>query len=254
MTTPHTHRIDIAGEVVIKTYVDWARDEHLREWSALQLISAAKPHLVPTPIEFVAPTPQPSITMSRLPGEPLGGSLTAEQLRGLQAALTELWSIAPAGLEPVDYAAFVERVRRGNSSWEGSGIIVEAQLAAAEWLVGSAADELIEPVDAIVGHVDPNLANYLWDGSQVRIIDFEDAGQSDLAVELANLVEHIASRATDWTGFLAQFSVDAERFQDARRLYAIFWLTLLRPDGPSGHRNPAGTAELQAERVLGLLS
>jgi thiamine kinase-like enzyme len=91
--------------------------------------------------------------------------------------------------------------------------------------------------------------------SHVRIVDFEDAGQSDLAVELANLVEHIASRdnGNRWTAFLERFPVDPGRLRAARCLFAAFWLTLLRPGGVSADRNPPGTAELQAERVLGLL-
>ncbi|MEV6410501.1 phosphotransferase [Kribbella sp. NPDC051718] len=203
--TIHTHRIDVSGEVVTKTYVDWGRDEHLREWAALQVVHAAKPHLVPAPIRLVMPSSpmlQPSVAMSRLPGQPLGGPLTAEQLSGLQVALGELWSIPPTGVEPIDFAAFIDRTRREIASWNASGIVAEAQLAAVDWMAGSAADELVKPLDPVIGHVDPNLANYLWDGTRLRIIDFEDAGQSDLAVELASLLEHIASRSTDWTDFL----------------------------------------------------
>lgn len=253
----HTHRIDASGEVVTKTYVDWGRDEHLREWTALQVISAAKPHLVPVPIRLdrpESPGSQPSVTMSHLPGEPLGGSLTSEQLHGLQRALAELWSIPPTGVVPINYEAIVDRVRREISSWKGSGIVAEAQLAAIDWLAGPSPDELTKTLDPVIGHGDPNLANYLWDGIQVRIIDFEDAGRSDLTMELATLLEHIASRSTDWTDFLSHFPVNPARLQAARTLWATFWLTLLRPDGPSAHRNPPGTAELQATRLLGLLA
>jgi aminoglycoside phosphotransferase (APT) family kinase protein len=254
----HTHRIDISGDVVTKTYVDWSRNEHLREWTALQVISAAKPHLVPVPIRLARPAlpvrSRPSITMGRLPGSPLTGFLTTGQLEGLQVALVELWSIPPTGVEPIEHAAFVERIRQSISAWNGSGIIAKAHLAAAEWLAGPTADELEKPLDVVIGHGDPNLANYLWDGGHVRIIDFEDAGQSDLACELANLVEHVASRGNEWTAFLERFAVKADRLRAARCLFATFWLTLLRPGGASAHRNPAGTAELQAERVLSLLS
>lgn len=260
-----THRVDIGGEVVTKTYVDWSRDEHLREWTALQVISAARPGLVPDPIRLARPAQlrQPSITMGRLPGTPMTGRLTKGQLEGLQAALAELWSIPPTGLVPIEHAAFVERIRQAISSWSGwgiisswngSGVIAQAHLAAAEWLAGSTADELEKPLKAVIGHGDPNLANYLWDGRQVRIIDFEDAGHSDLAVELANLVEHIASRDNDWTAFLDHFPVDPDRLRAARCLHSMFWLTLLRPGGVAAHRNPPGTGERQAERVLDLLS
>lgn len=248
----HTHRLHLDGDVVTKTYVDWSRNEHVREWTALQAISAARPHLVPVPIEFTPPTPYPSITMSRLQGTPLAGCLSAEELEALHGALTDLWSIPPTAVEPLDLAVFVERIRSSIASWDGGGIIAQAHRAAIEWL--AAPSDLAQPAHAVIGHGDPNLANYLRDGRQVRIIDFEDAGRSDLALELANLVEHIASRATDWTTFLDPFPVDPDRLLSARRLHAIFWLTLLRPGGPAAHRNPPETGELQAERVLKLLS
>ncbi|MGC4944232.1 phosphotransferase family protein [Kribbella sp. DT2] len=191
--------------------------------------------------------------MSRLPGWALGGALSAAQLDGLQVALDALWSVRSGEVEPIDFEGFVARVRRGISSWDGGGLVGEAHRAAGEWLAGTAVDALVEPAHPVIGHGDPNLANYLWDGERVRIIDFEDAGGSDLAVELANLVEHLASRGTDWSAFLGRYPVDAERLADARRLFAAFWLTLIRPGGPSAHRNPPGTAERQAERFLGLL-
>ena len=34
----------------------------------------------------------------------------------------------------------------------------------------------------------------LWDGSRVRLIDFEGFGVGDLAFEVADLAEHISSR------------------------------------------------------------
>ncbi|GAB2606777.1 phosphotransferase [Kribbella endophytica] len=287
-----THQVEIADGVVTKTYVDWSRGEHLREWDVLRAVSAADPDLVPAPIRLHEPGPgsgpgpgsepgpgskqgsgpepgsepgpgsraeptpsrvRPVVVMSRLPGVSMGGCLSAEQLDGLQVALDALWSVSPADVEPIDFSGFVARVRGAISSWEGEGVIGEAHAAAAEWLAGPAADELVEPRDVVIGHGDPNLANYLWDGKRVRIIDFEDAGRSDLAIELANLVEHLASRGTDWSGFLGKYTVDAERLLNARRLFAAFWLTLIGPGGPSANRNPPGTAGLQAERLLGLL-
>jgi len=48
---------------------------------------------------------------------------------------------------------------------------------------------------AVLGQGDGNLANFLWDGGQVRIVDFEDSGPSDRAFELAVLVEHLSAVA-----------------------------------------------------------
>src|SRR4030095_6470747 len=94
----------------------------------------------------------------------------------------------------------------------------------------------------VLGHSDPNLANYLWDGERVRIVDLEDAGHSDLAYELATLVEHRSARDTDWDCFLARFDVHPAHLLASRRLAAALWLRFL-----AGRRS-AAIVEEQAER------
>jgi hypothetical protein len=192
--------------------------------------------------------------MSMVTGRPLDGVLTAAELDGLEVALRRLWSLPVDGLLPVPLPALVERVREGVSTYGGDGIVGEAHAAAAQWLAGPEVDRLREPATPVIGHGDPNLSNYLWDGSHVRIVDFEDSGVSDVALELANLVEHLSARETDWSGFVRRFPVDAGRLLTARRLWAIFWLTLVRPGGPSFHRNPPSTSLHQSTRVLRLLA
>lgn len=59
--------------------------------------------------------------------------------------------------------------------------------------------------------------------------------------------------ATPPDALCAQLDVDQQRLQAARRLWAMFWLRLLLRGGPSAHRNPPGTAEAQAQRLLHLL-
>jgi len=46
---------------------------------------------------------------------------------------------------------------------------------------------------AVLGHGDPSLANFLWDGGRIRLVDFEDSGPSDRTFELAILTEHISA-------------------------------------------------------------
>jgi Ser/Thr protein kinase RdoA (MazF antagonist) len=248
----HTHHLTTHDQVVIKTYTSWSRNEPAREWAALQTIASAEPDLVPAPLNL-SPAARPSLTMSRLPGRPLSGTLTPEELAGLEAALRTLWWIPPEDLSPFDLSAFIARTRAGVSAYQGSGIVAEAHAAAVDWLSGSAVDLLFEAAPSVIGHGDPNLSNYLWDGERVRIVDFEDAGRSDIALELANLVEHISSRTTDWTSVVDRFPIDHDRHLTARCLWSIFWLTLLRPGAPSAARNPPGTPVSQAARVLELL-
>ena len=192
--------------------------------------------------------------MGLLPGRPLVGALATEELDGLEQALRDLWSIPADGLQPISHHSFARQLLESVSSWQGKGVVAEAHTAAIEWLKGSGLDQFAKPRGVpVIGHGDPNLSNYLWDGARVRIVDFEDAGRSDLATELANLVEHISARDTEWDEFVSRFRVDPQRFWAARCLWATFWLTLLRSGGSAAGRNPPGAVELQAGRLLFLL-
>ncbi|TDD23938.1 aminoglycoside phosphotransferase family protein [Kribbella turkmenica] len=252
-----THAVTVDGQILTKRYVTWFRDEPAREWAALHLVSRHAPDLVPVPLDRtwadggVSTTgiARPAVSMTVVPGVPLSGSLSAPQLDALADALEALWSIPPDGLLPIDLPALVDRVHVGLSTLRRVPGVIGT--AAREWL--ETGYQLTDVPDPVVAHGDPNLENYLWDGGRVRIVDFEDAGRGDLAVELANLVEHLSGRSTDWSGFTDRFAVDPDRFHTARCLWAGFWLTLVGPGGPSAARNPPGTAEAQAGRVLTLL-
>ncbi|MGW0232041.1 phosphotransferase family protein [Actinopolymorpha singaporensis] len=252
-TVTQTHELSILGGVVHKRYRSWDRGEHLREWSALRLLHAHTVDLAPAPLAADLEASVPSLTVGELPGRPLGGALTGPELDGLEAALRILWSV-PVGSMPrrrfaPREALSVARTRFARAS-RPPGPLGRAVDAVREWLVDV---RLPGGAAKVLGHGDPNLANYLWDGKRVRIVDFEDAGRSDVSYELASLVEHLSAQGTDWDGFWTRFDVDRERFLQSRRLAAALWLYTLLPGGPSVRRNPPGTPERQAERVLWLL-
>lgn len=235
----------MSGDVLTKRYRSWSRGEPQREWSALNVLAAAAPDLVPRPLDAGLDAEPPFVRMSIVPGTPLGGALSKPELAALETALRELWSVPGDGLRPIDAAALRDLVVARRPA--ASGLVAEALDAALAW------PRLPASVDGVVGHGDPNLSNYLWDGMKVRIVDFEDAGLSSVEFELANLVEHISSQDTEWDEFVDRFQVDEPRFRAARVLFASFWLTLLMPGGPSADRNPPGTAESQATRLLSLV-
>jgi Phosphotransferase enzyme family len=111
----------------------------------------------------------------------------------------------------------------------------------------------------VFAQCDPNLANHLWDGHRVRLVDFEASGRGDRATELADFVEHI----TVWAhagiyaeAFLDRFDlypVERQQITQLRRLFAAFWVMRLLPGGSAYHRNPPGIFERQASRLLDLL-
>jgi thiamine kinase-like enzyme len=111
----------------------------------------------------------------------------------------------------------------------------------------------------VEGLEDGNLANYLWDGSRIRIVDFEYSGRGDRAYELAEAVEHVSAwvdGALDAAALLSCSELTAAetaRLAECRRLLALFWFLALLAEDPARPRNPPGTAVRQAGRLLALL-
>jgi thiamine kinase-like enzyme len=110
----------------------------------------------------------------------------------------------------------------------------------------------------VFAHRHGNLANHLWDGHQVRLVDFEHSGRGDRAGELADFVEHLsvwAGAGIDAEAFLGHFDLSSEerrRIRLLRPLFAAYWVMRLLPGGGSHDRNPPGTLERQASRLLDL--
>jgi thiamine kinase-like enzyme len=126
--------------------------------------------------------------------------------------------------------------------------------------LGSGDQETLAGVGArVFVRGDPNLANCLWDGREVRLIDFEYSGWGERAFDLADLTEHVQSRNTpDETrdAFVAGFGLTAGewgRFRASQRLMACFWVLRLWPreDGEdAGKRERFGA---QVVRLRGLV-
>jgi len=236
------------SDLFTKVFTAWDRGEHLREWAVLQHIHAHDPDLAPRPISADLDAHPPVVRMTLVPGSPLPARPTPAQAEALVAAITRLWSIPFDGPWRDDLAF----ARRLTDSPRPHGLAGKAYDAALFWWDGP--DPLLlrqKPAVTVLGHRDPYLENYLWDGSRVRIVDFEDACVSDPATEVAILLEHLSARESGLHAGL--FDVDPVRLLAARRLWAMFWLWRLLPGGPSAHRNPPGTADLQAQRLVQLL-
>jgi len=264
----HQVHVDAGRGVVVKRFRSWDRREPAREWIALTLLAEFAPGLAATPVRADLIANPPVVEMSWLPGVPLGDApLSAAQAEALALALGRLWNAVPRarltdlggpGLNVAQLARRVTGMLAACHTTDDRALVRRAREAGAGWFSSGAADRL-DGADMVLGQGDCNLANFLWDGTQVRLVDFEDSGPSDRAFELAVLVEHISA----WSGaglsadaFLARFDLTvAERakVREYRRLAALFWLMMLLPGGPAQHRNPPGTAERQAARLLLLL-
>ena len=254
-----THGVELLPDTVRKSFRQDADGDPGREWRALTLLDRYAPGLAPRPLSLADGT----VTMTRLPGVPLrGAELTPLHLDALARATDRLLHAVP----PATAAALPERrwyVRdsvaaiRRRTVRPGSPA-VEAGL---RWLAGAEAGLLAgaEAAAPVLGQADGNLANFLWDGAEVRLVDFEDSGRSDRPYELAEVVEHLSAWVDtdlDAAAFLGRFALTAAesaRLVECRRLFALLWLVFLTTDPATEARNPPGTADRQAVRLRALL-
>ncbi|MEW1865189.1 phosphotransferase [Streptomyces sp. NPDC088194] len=266
-----THALDLRSDRVVKTFLRGRHDECGREWRALTLLDAHAPGLAPAPRGSDLTAEQPVVVMSRLPGEPLRGRpLDARRLAALAATVGELYAAVPAEVlrtvppRPNRPERLVAQIHAWTPDVRPR---VGAEVGAAmdrglAWLAGSGLERApadAPDVPAVFGPGDGNLANYLWDGARVRVVDFEDSGRSERPFELAEITEHAGSwveHPLDVEAFLGRFDLGAAervRLGQYRRLLALVWLFLVCFDDPERPRNPPGTQERQAGRLRRLL-
>ncbi|MGX1852306.1 phosphotransferase [Streptomyces sp. NPDC055299] len=265
-----THTVELLPDRVIKRFRGTDRAGGEREWRALTLLAVHAPGLAAEPWDCDLAADEPVVVMSRLAGVPMRGrALSDEQVGALAAALHRLHAaVPPEALGQVpprpDLAAeLVARIRRWTPRTrpDVSGPVAQAMDAGLAWLASAHLDEPGPPaVPRVLGAGDGNLANFLWDGSTVRIVDFEDSGRSDRPFELAEITEHVASWAEhplDVSSFLGHFALtraERGRLREYRRLLALVWLFLLLFDARNGNRrNPADAVERQSRRLRDLL-
>ena len=270
-----THQVllDRRRGVVTKRFRSWHRGEAAREWRALCLLAEHAPGLAAEPLRAWLDVSPPAIEMSWLPGQPLGAPLSASQTDALAVALDRLWDSVPAARQrtpgtpvpnPVMLAGMVREMMRDAAPLCGrpdlDPLARRAYAAGTAWLGRGRLDRVLNPGDDVVlGQGDANLANFLWDGQRVRLVDFEDSGPSERAFELAVLAEHISVRldgGLDAEAFVDRFGLPTAvtaRLGEYRRLSALFWLIMLLPGGKASGRNPPGTLHRQADRLLRLL-
>ncbi|MEV0264723.1 aminoglycoside phosphotransferase family protein [Streptomyces sp. NPDC050617] len=263
--------VELRPDSVIKKFHHGSRGACEREWRALTLLAAYAPGLAPVPHRADLTADEPVVVMSRLPGEPMRGEpLVGRQLGAMAVAVNELYAAVPADVlagvpvRPGRQRHLIDQIHTWTPRLRPrvGDEVGKAMDRGLEWLARSGMEGAGErpEVPPVFGPGDGNLANYLWDGTRVRIVDFEDSGLSDRPFELAEITEHVASWAGppfDADAFLGLFDLNAAeraRLPKCRRLLALVWLFLLSFDDPQHLRNPPGTAERQAARLSALLA
>jgi Ser/Thr protein kinase RdoA (MazF antagonist) len=199
-----THGLTLSEREVRKEFVADHEREAEREWACLTLLAEHAPDLAPRPLRR-EDGGRPVIVMERIPGDPLAPRpLSTGQTQALGAALRRLYdvpveAVREAGIGPRRYGAaehaqvMVEWLADDPDLREcrDPGLVAEALEVARAFV---ADPPVPEPRLTALGIADLNPANVLWDGRDVRLVDFEDGGLSDPAYELADHVEHLGSR------------------------------------------------------------
>jgi aminoglycoside phosphotransferase (APT) family kinase protein len=257
------HDVTIEGDVVRKRYRRTDRGEPEREWAALVLLDEHASGLAPRPLAREA---GPTVVMSRVLGRPLDAVLTGDQTTAMVEAYRRLFAVpVPPGTPRRHWHP--EAFLRNNVEWieeertrvDLPDLVRRAIATARRWHTAPPAG-IGEIRDPVVAQGDGRVDNMLWDGSRVRLVDFEGFGVGDLSFEVADLVEHISSRLpglTDPEAVIGGFTLDRDRLERVaayRIMLATFWLLMLLPGNPGHERNPAGSAEVQAAHLLDLLS
>ncbi|WP_331733692.1 aminoglycoside phosphotransferase family protein (plasmid) [Embleya sp. NBC_00888] len=208
--------------------------------------------------------------MSRIEATPLRGTtLAPAHLDALADALTTLHTAIPSpsldaiAPPPWNPETALAKAVACTAEPPPPGLdprVGRALTSGAAWLQTQHARRLHDMPPAL-GIADGNLANYLIDtGNRVHIVDYEDSGRSTRAFELAELLEHpstwVDTHAFDPDRLVERLDLDPAEHEGLRRLrplLAYLWTRMLLPGGLAHTRNPAGTLEQQAERLLALL-
>jgi hypothetical protein len=153
------------------------------------LLAEFAPGLAAAPLRADLTADPPMIEMAQLPGVPLGRSpLSAAQAGALVLALDRLWNAVPGtrlavlgetGGNASQLTREVTRMLTGQHASDDHRLVRRAWQAGADWFSSRALDHL-DGGHPVLGQGDCNLANFLWDGAEVRIVDFEDSGPSDI--------------------------------------------------------------------------
>lgn len=237
------YRVQLADQpVCVKLYKIDERQRAEREWQALCWLAERGLGIVPQPLGF-SPDPElPAVVMEFVPGVSLSDQQPGSRgVAALAATLKQFYALTPEiSAYPHTVLGTPLGLMQRVESWlsqladrTDEPLVAQILATAAQW--DSKADRTIlaMPAPLVFSRGDPNLANCLWDGQRVRCVDLEYSGWSDVAFDLADLIEAQPSRHISdpvWERFIDSFALHdtaQRRLSAARRLCAVFWISLL---------------------------
>jgi hypothetical protein len=250
--------------LVVKVFAGSKGREPDNEWNALTALATTG--LAPTPVHFDRGR-CPVVVMEHAEGTSLtAGSLGSEHAAAIgrahrlvhaQPAARRRGSRSPSVLLRIRLALMLPRPRHWRDS-DTAELIADAWRAARAWAVDLHMQQLVAGDQLRFSRGDPNLTNYLWSGEKVVLVDWEDSGYNDPAMQLADMAEHPSTRPlTDrfWSEVAVATEltpVDLDRAARGRRAMACFWLVVIENRQREG-RPTTVTLQEQSQRTLEVL-
>jgi aminoglycoside phosphotransferase (APT) family kinase protein len=248
--------------LVVKVFQSAGRNEPEQEWHALETLAGSG--IAPDPIYFDRTSPA-VVVMSRVPGLSLqAGALGQEHADTIGRVHLLVHKTVSESGRPAAHS----HLRAAQTTLTHAGgeralaapadepdVISRAWRAAQTWIAEVEIDHLVSPERLRFSRGDPNLSNYLWSEDRLVLIDWENCGYNDPAVELADMAEHASTRTLGeafWTHLADATELtqaDRARVMHGRRLIACFWLVLIESRQQQGLPTTV-TLEEQALRTL----
>lgn len=210
-------RVD-RDDYACKLFVADKRYRAQREYAALQLLDRAGLDVAATPIlidETCAVLPFPVVAYRWIEGQTVKPPLSDLQMSAILGSIQAFHALAPENSSDSrlrdawfhwfsfdTYLAELNEFLNKYGEWLGSndedGKSLFARLTyLVESCIATVSRSRVNPsrekISLRLAHMDPNLANAIWDGEQrLRWVDWEYSGLGDPALELADLRWHIA--------------------------------------------------------------
>ena len=251
--------------LVAKVFQGARPDEPEQEWNALRTLAGSG--VAPDPVHFDRSSPA-VVVMTRVPGLALpAGALEEEHAHTIGRAHRLVHATVPEHRRPPDHSGL--RTTRTSLMHDGghptladasdpTDLVARAWRAAQAWIADADIDHLVSafPAERLrFCRGDPNLSNYLWSDDGLVLIDWENSGYNDPALELADMAEHASTRTLGedfWTSLADATELtpaDRARVVHGRRLMACLWLVLIESRQRQGLPTTV-TLEEQALRTL----
>jgi Phosphotransferase enzyme family len=229
--------------VAVKIYKKDDRLLDKREWLSLTLLCEHRPGTAPRPL-WTDPRPQqPATGMTIIPGHACpaeadqptyAGAIVTTVLELAELPLHGGLSLMPRAKGPAHYTRSLTSKWHSELTGRPQDALTRDLLRLfSQWADGEDAKTLTALTPRTFSHGDGNIDNWLWDGQQLRCIDFEFAGWSDIAFDLADIVEHVSARAISdnaWEAAIDRADLHGSaqsRYAAGSRTCALRWLAAL---------------------------